>query len=87
VGCKSCKVLYCSKKVKSLHSWAGTSVKFDGTENSVANESVAFYKIWRNLGNLTEIHLMSERNRNFLKTRKSAEFAKLSAGRVDNSAE
>jgi hypothetical protein len=44
-----------------------------GTKNSEASESVAFYK------NTTEMHLMSERNMNFLKTRKSAEFAELSA--------
>jgi hypothetical protein len=36
--------------------------------------------------NLIEIHLMSERNRNFLKTQKSAEFAELSAELADNSA-
>jgi hypothetical protein len=35
---------------------------------------------------LIEMHLMSERNRNFLKTRKSAEFAELSAELADNSA-
>jgi hypothetical protein len=33
------------------------------------------------------MHLMSERNMNFFKTRKSAEFAELSTELVDNSAE
>jgi hypothetical protein len=37
--------------------------------------------------NSTEMHLMSERNRNFFKTRKSTEFAELSAELADNSAE
>jgi hypothetical protein len=36
--------------------------------------------------NLTEMCLMSERNRNFLKTQKSAEFAELLADSANNSA-
>jgi hypothetical protein len=48
---------------------------------------IKFRKIGEIQKNSTEKHLMSERNRNFLKTQKSAEFAELSAELVNNSAE
>jgi hypothetical protein len=56
--------------------------KFEGKRiHRILQNSEKFDEIWENS---TEMHLMSERNRNLLKTRKSAEFAELSA---DNSAE
>jgi hypothetical protein len=77
---KSSEALTGRLKSKSGKEISGAEPVFKnstGTKNSEASESVAFYKIWKNS---TEMHLMSERNRNFLKTRKSAELA-------DNSAE
>jgi hypothetical protein len=58
--------------------------KFDGhKKNSEANPWY-FIKFGKIQENSTEMYLMSKKNRIFLKTRKSAEFAELAA---DNSAE
>jgi hypothetical protein len=59
--------------------------KFEGKRiHRILQNSEKFDEIWENS---TEMHLMSERNRFFLKTQKSAEFAELSAELADNSAE
>jgi hypothetical protein len=71
------------QKSQETNGFEGVFENSTATKKIIGKRIVAFYKIRKKIReiqeNSIEMHLMSESNRNFLKTRKSAEFAELSA--------